>query len=123
MEFSQGRCAICDKHDVLTPLHGDDGGPGCCLLCRGKWHAEHGRRRKLGRIAIRAMKAFIDGGGRYEDFDKLKTAAISSDWLDLDPLGYLAGEGEPRHTRRVRSHPARRAQGGPCESVPCPLAP
>jgi hypothetical protein len=91
MEFSQGRCAICDNHDFLTPLHGDDGGPGCCLLCRGKWHAEHGRRRKLGRIVIRAMKAFIDGGGKMKDLDDLKTAAIASDWFDLDPLGYLAG--------------------------------
>jgi hypothetical protein len=91
MEFSQGDCAICGEHDVLTPLHGDHGGPVCCLLCRGKWHAEHGRRRKLGRIVIRAIKAFIDGGGRYEDLDKLKIAAIGSDWFDLDPLGYLAG--------------------------------
>jgi len=38
-------------------LHGKNGGPMCCLLRSGKWHAEHGRRRHLGRIVIRAMMA------------------------------------------------------------------
>jgi hypothetical protein len=86
-------CAICVKRDYLRPLHGDAGGPMCCLLCIGKWHAEHGRRRRLGRIVIRAMVAFLAGGGKSDDLDKLMLSAIAGDIgvLDLDPLGYMAG--------------------------------
>ena len=40
-----------------------DGGPKCCMVCKGKWHGEHGRRHKLGRIITRTMAAFIDAGG------------------------------------------------------------
>jgi hypothetical protein len=55
--------------------------------------SEHRRRRKLGRIVIRAISAFLDGGGRKEDLHKLELAAIG--WglglYDLtDPLGYSA---------------------------------
>jgi hypothetical protein len=86
-------CAICLKRDCLRPLHGDAGGPMCCLLCIGKWHAEHGRRRRLGRIVIRAMVAFLAGGGKLDDLNKLMLSAIAGDigLLDLDPLGYMAG--------------------------------
>lgn len=85
-----GCCAICSKHDYLMPLHGDKGGPGCCLLCMGEWHAEQGRRRRLGRIAIRAMNAYIEGGGKFDDFDKLKLSVSEGLGFGLDPLGYLA---------------------------------
>jgi hypothetical protein len=85
-----GCCAICSKHDYLMPLHGDKGGPGCCLLCMGAWHAEHGRRIRLGRIVIRAIAAYLDGGGKWEDLDKLKLSAGTSGLIDLDPLGYMA---------------------------------
>jgi hypothetical protein len=86
-------CAICGKRDYVRPLHGDAGGPMCCLLCIGKWHAEHGRRRRLGRIVIRAMVAFLAGGGKLDDLNKLMLSAIVGDigLLDLDPLGYMAG--------------------------------
>jgi hypothetical protein len=51
----------------------------CCLLCIGKWHAEHGRRRRLGRIVIRAMVAFLAGGGKSDDVNKLMLSAIAGD--------------------------------------------
>jgi hypothetical protein len=84
-------CALCRKHDYLTPLHGDKGGPGCCLLCKGEWHAKHGRRIRLGRIVIRAMKAYEEGGGTWIDFEKLKLSTIDVGLMgfDLDPLGYM----------------------------------
>jgi hypothetical protein len=91
-----GNCAICGQHNYLQPLHGDNGGPFCCVLCIGKWHGEHGRRRRLGRIVIRAMAAYLDGGGSWTDIDKLKMSAMGTGlgFLDLDgvldPLGYMA---------------------------------
>jgi hypothetical protein len=86
-------CAVCKKRDYLTPLHGDKGGPWCCLLCKGEWHGKHGRRRRLGRILIRAMTAYLNGGGSWGDVDKLRLSAscgASFFGFDLDPLGYLA---------------------------------
>jgi hypothetical protein len=54
------------------PLHGDKGGPLFCRLCAGARHAEHGRRHKAGRVVIKAMNAYLEAGGRWIDFDKLK---------------------------------------------------
>jgi hypothetical protein len=92
MNYSHGECSICHEHnEFLMPLHGEQGGPSCCLLCRGKWHAEHGKRRRLGRVVIRAMMAFIEGGGSICDLDKLKVTAITHDVFEVDALGYMAG--------------------------------
>jgi hypothetical protein len=96
-EFSHRCCAVCGQDQYCTPLHGENGGPFCCLTCIGKWHAEHGRKRRLGRIAIRAMHAFLEGGGRVQDLDKLKLAAMAGTpsamflFGQLDPLEYMAG--------------------------------
>ena len=87
--YIHANCTICGKHSYVTPLHGDKGGPPCCLLCAGEWHAKHGRRIRLGRIVIRAMNAYQDGGGDWRDLDKLKLSAMGTDF-GLDPLGYLA---------------------------------
>jgi hypothetical protein len=86
-----GRCQGCGESTALFPLHGEKGGPVRCPLCLGKWHAEHGRRRNRGRIVIRAIKGYLDGGGKWDDVDKLKLAAAGTDLFDLDPLGYMAG--------------------------------
>ncbi len=79
-------CKKCGEHTLLLPLHGDKGGPEFCPICAGKWHAEHTRRRKWGRIIIKAMKFYEREGGRWDDFDKLKLAAsgIAEDFgIDL----------------------------------------
>jgi hypothetical protein len=60
-------------------------------LCVGKWHGEHGRRRNRGRVVIRAIKGFIEGGGKWDDIDRLKLSAMGRGLFDLDPLGYMAG--------------------------------
>ena len=67
-----------------------------CPLCVGKWNAEHGRRRRTGRIVIRAIRAFLDAGGKNKDIDKLKLSAelagssLADDFkLAVDPLGYM----------------------------------
>jgi hypothetical protein len=84
-------CAICKKHNLVVPLHGTQGGPEVCLVCAGKWHAEHGRRRRAGRVVIRALRAYEEAGGKWHDFDKLKLSAIGQlGFMDLDPLGYMA---------------------------------
>ncbi len=93
------RCAHCDERTFLLPLYGARGGPLCCPLCIGKFHAEHGKRRRHGRIVIRAMRAFLANGGRPDDIDKLKQTVICGDFFGhdvlghdafTDPLGYLA---------------------------------
>jgi hypothetical protein len=98
LKGSKGVCHGCGASTFLLPLHGARGGPLRCPLCIGKWHAEHGRRRRHGRIVIRALRAYLDNGGSISDIDKLKQSTICSDFLgeDLfgrevtDPLGYLA---------------------------------
>jgi len=100
--YAQTECAMCDKYDYCRPLHGDKGGPMCCLLCLGKWHGEHGRRRKWGRIVVRALAAYLDAGGNFDDVDKLKIAAGG---IGLDPLGYgtedLIAEDAPELTSEL----------------------
>jgi hypothetical protein len=88
-----GTCEGCSEQTVLIPLHGGKGGPVRCPICVGKWNAEHGRRRRTGRVVIRAIKAFLDAGGKYTDIDKLKLSASCDDVLAdlrIDPLGYMA---------------------------------
>ncbi len=86
--------------DALRPLHNEKGGPHCCLTCIGKWQGEHGRKRRTGRIAIRALMAFKDAGGSYKDIDKLtdcaKFAGMEGLFRDeiteiTDQLGYMDG--------------------------------
>jgi hypothetical protein len=95
--MSEGRCDGCGRQALLSPLHGPDkGGPLRCFVCAGAWHAEHGRRRKMGRVVIRAIRAFVDGGGSWADVDKLRQTALLGDGIFglheafIDPLGYLA---------------------------------
>jgi predicted nucleic acid-binding Zn ribbon protein len=91
---------MCEKHDYLRPLHDEKGGPHCCLTCIGKWQGEHGRKRRTGRIAIRALMAFKDAGGSYKDIDKLTDCAkfagmeglFRDDLTEItDQLGYMDG--------------------------------
>src|SRR5262245_18354959 len=97
--MSQGTCDGCGKPSWLIPLHGGKGGPLRCPFCVGKWNAEHGRKRRIGRIVIRALKAFYDAGGTSGDVDKLKNRAaldvLGSTFEDVseisDPLGYMDG--------------------------------
>jgi hypothetical protein len=58
-------------------LHGNRGGPLCCLICFGKWDAEHAPRRRARRVLIKALKAYEAAGGNTwgDEFDKLKLAA------------------------------------------------
>jgi hypothetical protein len=93
-------CTQCGSQTYVEPLHGERGGPPYCPICAGAWHAEHGQRRRAGRVVIRAIKAFFDAGGKSGDVDKLKnSAALDSlpfavDALDertTDPLGYMDG--------------------------------
>ena len=86
------RCDGCGQESFLIPLHGGKGGPMRCPLCVGKWNGEHGRRRRAGRVVIRAMKAFLDAGGKHDDLDKLKISTIADGVLSgVDPLGYMDG--------------------------------
>ena len=90
--MSEGYCDGCERRAVLVPLHGPEkGGPLRCYVCAGAWQAEHGRRRKMGRVVIRAIKAFVVGGGSWDDVDKLKFTAMGHDFVPgVDPLGYMA---------------------------------
>jgi len=97
--MTASHCPGCGEHSLLMPLHGAKGGPLRCPLCIGKWKAEHGRKRRLGRIVIRAIAAFMDAGGTKADLCKLQLSATGINLagifdfdssVELDPLGYLA---------------------------------
>jgi hypothetical protein len=67
---------MCDEHNALLfPLHAEKGGPMTCLRCGTAWHAINSRRRKWGRIAVKAMRGFLAEGGEFDDLDRLKLAA------------------------------------------------
>lgn len=76
MSATIGQCRRCDQpNQLLVPLHGEKGGPLTCMSCGIDWHAEHGRRRKMGRIVTKAIKAYFNAGGAWADIDRLKLAA------------------------------------------------
>jgi hypothetical protein len=92
--YANAECARCGKHDYVTPLHGDAGGPMCCLMCIGEWQAQHGRKRRTGRIVIRAIMAFREAGGSMDDIEKLTKSAMFGDYgfpEITDQLGYMDG--------------------------------
>ena len=97
--YAQTECTMCGGHGYCRPLHGDKGGPMCCLTCLGKWHGEHGRRRKWGLIVTRAIAAYLEAGGKRDDIEKL-TVAVGG---IFDPLGYgfVADEDAPELTSEL----------------------
>jgi hypothetical protein len=70
-----GVCGECGTSTWVVPLHGPKGGPPRCFMCAGAWNAKHTRRRKWGRIIVKAMKMYEKEGGAWRDFDKMKLAA------------------------------------------------
>ena len=94
MSSQVAHCSKCGELTYITPLHGDKGGPLFCPLCAGAWHAEHTKRRKWGRIIVKAMKAYEREGGSFSDFNTLKLAAMGIDVLHLeaDTLGLDVGD-------------------------------
>ena len=70
-------CTKCGKHDYCMPLHGERGGPFCCLLCIGKWDAEHIPRFRARRVLIKALQAYDAVGGHLygKDLDEMRFAA------------------------------------------------
>jgi hypothetical protein len=72
---SAGTCPNCGKdHPYLLPLHGDRGGPLFCPLCAGEWNARHSRRRKFGRVVIKAIQLYLANGGSFSDIRKMEGA-------------------------------------------------
>jgi hypothetical protein len=71
---SAGTCVNCGKHGYVLPLHGDRGGPLFCPLCAGEWNARHSRRRKFGRVAMKAIQLYLANGGSFADIRKMEGA-------------------------------------------------
>ena len=69
------RCPECENVRPLYPLHGERGGPMSCIECGLEWHAKYSRRRRFGRVAIKAMALFMREGGSFADLDRLKLAS------------------------------------------------
>jgi hypothetical protein len=42
------------------------------MMCAGAWNAEHTRKRKWGKLIIRAMNGYLKEGGRWTDLDKFR---------------------------------------------------
>jgi hypothetical protein len=70
-------CTKCGAVGYTMPLHGERGGPLFCFMCAGAWHAEHGRKRRAGRVVVKALRAYEEAGGSIygKDFNELKLAA------------------------------------------------
>jgi hypothetical protein len=94
-------CAKCGERGYVMPLHGERGGPLFCFMCAGAWHAEHGPRRRVRRVLIKALKAYEAAGGEIyrKDFDELKLAssgfsvrAGDKDAADRDDFADLTSE-------------------------------
>ncbi len=81
-------CTKCGESTYVSPLHGDKGGPPFCPICAGYWHAEQTRRRKAGRVVIRAMELYLDKGGKYDDLKKL---ALCTGGFGRGLAGYIIG--------------------------------
>jgi hypothetical protein len=84
----------------------------------------------MGRVVIRAIKAFVDGGGSWDDVDRLKdTARFGDDAFGFgdrirevtDPLGYVAetaktvDDRSPKASARTRGFARPRAGSEPVE--------
>jgi hypothetical protein len=67
------------RRATLAPLHAEKGRPLRCYVCIGAWHAKHGRRRKVGRVVISAIKTLVDGGGSWNE------SVPAAPWLDRPP--------------------------------------
>jgi hypothetical protein len=92
---SAGTCTNCGKHhQYLLPLHGERGGPLFCPICAGMWNAKHTRRRKWGRIIMKAMRFYEKEGGRWSDFDKMKLAiaGFGLPGFEADTIGAEVGD-------------------------------
>ena len=100
--MTTAHCDGCGEFSFLMPLHGARGGPLRCPLCAGAWHAEHGRRRRYGRIVIRAMRAYLDNDGSIGDIDKLKQSAICSDFLGNGRASCRSARISRRHRQNER---------------------
>ena len=114
-----GQCPTCDRRAVLTPLHGEKGGPLRCFVCVGAWNAEQGRKRRTGRVAARALMAFRAAGGTMAEVDKL-VASSSLAEIGLGDHADLLDRSEVEMTSELLAdvlqlvhpdkHPAERAE-------------
>ena len=93
-QAAEGFCPKCGERVFLTALHGDKGGPKMCWKCGGAWHAKHARRRKAGRVVIKALKVFFDAGGDFLHVNALRLAAsgmsVSAEYGDT--IGVEVGD-------------------------------
>ena len=121
-----GECTKCGKQSYVIPLHSDRGGPLFCPICVGAWNAEYTKRRKWGRIIVKAMKAYEREGGRWHDFDKLKLVAAGYDnrlrgpqnrLLHADAALELTGARHPFLIGRIRDAAGQDSGQGDGEHV------
>jgi hypothetical protein len=76
LDYTVGTCEECgESNRYIGPLHGAKGGPRWCLACGATWYGKYGARRKAGRVAMRAMMAFLKVGGKTKELDRLKLRA------------------------------------------------
>jgi uncharacterized Zn ribbon protein len=94
-QMSVGDCQHCDRPELLVgPLYMERGGPMVCIPCGTKWHAEYSRRRKTGRIVVKAIKAFLAAGGDFTAIDRLALVATGITLVagEADTIGAEVGD-------------------------------
>ncbi len=90
-QMEVGYCSECEQGGLLVgPLHGEHGGPIMCMSCGIEWHAKHARVRKLGRIVVKAIKAYLNAGGKYTAITRLALAADG--WALYRRGGHIGAE-------------------------------
>ncbi len=90
-----GKCQNCGgTNTLITPLHGDRGGPLFCLQCGSEWHAKHSKQRKFGRLLVKVMRQYFEAGGSQRDFNRMTLAAfgVHIDGMEPDTIGVEAGD-------------------------------
>ena len=99
LPWQVGTCPQCEQPNrSVGPLHGEKGGPMFCIQCAMKWHGKHGRKRKLGRVVVKAIQLFFNAGGLPSDVKKLELRALEADlgWGHLlgipDTIGRDVGD-------------------------------
>src|SRR5262245_24086865 len=74
-------CKKCGRKRLLCSPHSEKGGPLFCLGCGMEWHAAYSRKRKIGRIVVKALKAFLDAGGSILVIERLRLRAQGLDFF------------------------------------------
>jgi hypothetical protein len=99
-------CTECGEHAYCMPLHGERGGPLCCLLCIGKWDAKHWQRAILAlldRHSAVYLNDLLSESRTRADYQHLcRVVAGLENAGQIETMSYLARWDHPGHKVLVK---------------------